>query len=393
MIIALLTLKPLRMYAENEISLRFKAAFENMGAKIFLLDPEYKDVLTGTPFYDFSKLDFVISLHVTIPRPLAVPSYLCVWDPFSWLNTEKNLKNLLQYDDYLIIDAPDIKQNLQELLSIIIGKNIFNFNFLPPTLSKSTIILPTYPYIRKIFYCGMGADHVNTINPRLGRALKILDSKNILDIYGPQKILASDGKMVAPWGSYCSYRGEAPFDGHSLIRRMSLSGISLVVSSLAHRRAGVPSARIFEACASGNVIIADNNKYFDHWKDTIYRVDFNVSDKDVANQLMEHVHKINANSKQAYEMAVESQKIFIEHYSLEQYLEKILLSHKSRDSFRTIFAESKKEKDLRKVIYSFLCFSKIYGFLPKMRFIADKYHLNFLFTLNECRKKIAALLR
>lgn len=104
-------------FAEHEVVVHFKNALHDLGEKIVILDPDHKDIETGEPIHtDNKEIKFAISLHITIPPLPNIINYLCVWDPFVWRKNYKDIRNLLRYDDYLLIDTPSIIQPIKKLL-------------------------------------------------------------------------------------------------------------------------------------------------------------------------------------------------------------------------------------------------------------------------------------
>ena len=126
----------------------------------------------------------------------------------------------------------------------------------------------------RIFYIGVNWERLavkDGSDSRHGGLLEQLDSAGIVELYGVE--ILNDVNL---WEGFTNYRGELPFDdGESIVKRSNQCGISLVLSSKAHRSSGLVSTRLFQACAARTVIIADNNSFIrEHFGDTVITFEY-----------------------------------------------------------------------------------------------------------------------
>ena len=218
----------------------------------------------------------------------------------------------MSHDDFLTCGSPGAQKHLDRLL---IDDNFHK----SPCFSlyhslEGPIFAPIKRNDRKFHYCGMNWERLTSRKGRHDGLLRFLDSKGIIDIYGPDKF-----QGVRPWAGYKCYQGEVPFDGESIVGTISKSGIALVLSSEAHSRAGMMSNRLFEAMAAGVPIVCDGNpKAREIIGENGYYIDpQNYKEvQDVANY-------INRNPEEAYSKAVNCQKIFLDNFRTSLFLDKI----------------------------------------------------------------------
>lgn len=118
-----------------------------------------------------------------------------------------------------------------------------------------------------------------------------------------------------------AFLGDIPFDGKSVIDKISESGVCLVLHSEVHLKHGLPSDRIFEAAASSSVIISDLNPFvIEHFGDAVLYVDQELSGEEMFNQIDGHMEWIRSHPEEALSMAQKSYQIFEEKFVLENQL-------------------------------------------------------------------------
>jgi glycosyltransferase involved in cell wall biosynthesis len=145
---------------------------------------------------------------------------------------------------------------------------------------------------------------------------QLLDETHYFDVYGPDH---SWKEM-----SLCSYRGELPFDDHSVIDTLKEKGITLVLHSHEWLKDGVPTSRIFEAAAASTVIICDEHPFVKkHFGDSVLYIDPNQNPKKVFDQIDKHVRWVLKNPKAAMALAKRSYAIYKANFTLEKEMLKV----------------------------------------------------------------------
>jgi hypothetical protein len=178
----------------------------------------------------------------------------------------------------------------------------------------------------RIFYIGINWERLGRPKGRFHDALTALDSKDLVDIYGPELVHG-----VAPWAGFKSYRGELPFDGEAVKYAINQAGVCLALSSEAHKQAGIMSNRLFEGLAGGAAIIASPNVLIDkYFKDIVYFVDDTRGEAVLQQQVIEAMRKIRRNPEEAIRRTLEGQRIMREHCALEGSLRQIADNHARR---------------------------------------------------------------
>jgi glycosyltransferase involved in cell wall biosynthesis len=172
-----------------------------------------------------------------------------------------------------------------------------------------TSFIPLHP--KRIFYCGSNWDRT-----RKGEAYKRLfaklDETGDLSIYGPPKAWKHTPR---------SYRGFLPFDGRSTIKAMQECGIVLILHSETHLKGNAPTGRIFEAAASGCVIISDRHPFvMQEFGDSALYIDQEGSPEAIFQEIEDRLAWIRSNPKEAVEMAARCHEIFEERFTLEEQL-------------------------------------------------------------------------
>lgn len=145
---------------------------------------------------------------------------------------------------------------------------------------------------------------------------KMLDRTGYFEVYGWQKSL---------WFLQQSYRGFIPNDGETLLKTNNQAGMSLILHSQEHLQSATPTARIFEAIAANTIIISDKHEFvIDNFGDNILYIDVDVSAQEMFDQIERHVQWIKTNPDKAREMAQRCHDIFLEKFTMEELLQKLI---------------------------------------------------------------------
>lgn len=292
-----------------------------------------------------NEYDFAISFHYETPKLLNLPTYLFIANPLEFMHSRGDyfstiIPNIISYDGYLFNGSDFLESHIES----IINKKINNKLFFYPSSSidqlrnvskKENILNKTH----KLFYCGVNWE---VLSDKLGRndsLLKQLENKQLIDIYGPEKI--NNQKL---WRGFKSYRGEIPFDGQSLINTMSQYSAVLALSSPVHLSSKTSSSRVFEALAAGVPVISDRN---DHvvklFGDSIFYID-GITDYQKTNSIEKILKFIKSNNKAVTSKTQKAQnylkKLYVFEKSFESILNfqnKIILPNKSNKEIKISF--------------------------------------------------------
>lgn len=299
---------------------------------------DFREVVTSDDIERF-KPDVVIASHEFTPKLTKYPTLGAMWSPSSlYCNDSNRLKSIFSYDGYLV-GSELVAQFVEDLTFSTSKKPVLSdFLFLP-----STYKIPGGKHnIKKytLFYAGVHWD-----GSRHGEVFTALDEKKILNAYGP----ASSWEFLQN-----SYRGIIPFDGKTLFSLLSKHGVALCLHKDAHRQYNTPSMRLFEAAASGSVIISDDFPFVrEYFGDSVlYLPPFESGSKVIADCIASHMNWINSNPKQAAEMANTSREIFDEKLSLEKMFSKLpaFVDQVKQDMGLTVSKSQKKEKSVQYIV-------------------------------------------
>lgn len=234
---------------------------------------------------------------------------------YAWISVGK-IQNqsphfLFDYDGYLDTheDSTDLIQSLSK-----IERSAPVIHYLPS--APRSIVEPAFP--NKVFFCGNMMDHRATEYLPI---LKNLHQQKIAVFYGPD----------ATWKNFGfdgSYLGHLPADGVAVIKAIREAGIALCLHSKTHNQEAIPSARVFEACAAGAVIISDKNPYImKHFGDCILYVDHEKGPDVMGAQIQEHIKWILDNPDAAREKARKANAVFNKNFALEKWLDNLVAMH------------------------------------------------------------------
>lgn len=347
------------MSAESEVLARVKKAADDIGLNCVMLS-NFGHILDENQkqtknFVKENDLDFIISTHYETPKIMDSFYYHTLWNPPEIpLNleyyTERVTNQYIMNDDFLIYDFGGMSNHLKSML-INKPRTLEGASTLVASFPESAIIEPKLKN-PKLFYCGMNWERVVHNSSRHEGLFKLLDETGNVKFFGPDKNPAWGN--IAPWEGYKSYQYPIPFDGFSILKEINECGITLVLSSDIHRRAGAATNRTYEACAGGSVIISDNNPFMQHYfKDAALFINYNKKNpKDTFSQIMEKYEWIMNNKDEALDLAKKSQAIFKEKFTLNKQLKDIYSNHKNR--YTTISKDMFSKNSEKKVLITFV---------------------------------------
>ena len=312
--------------AEDEVIARLKNTARALGLECVVVDHVAK--MIDPPYRQMTQddLDFVIHLHYETPKSYDIFSFVALWNPLQFYldwGYRRFSNNLLSHDDFLSCSSPAADDHISRLIA-----NDENrcepFFHMYHSLSEP-ILKPTLGD-HKLFYSGINWERLGRGKSRHQEILDNLDETSHLRIYGPRIL-----RGTRVWEGYKSYQGPLSFDGVTSIREINRAGISLVLSSEAHKESGLMSNRLFEGLAGGAVIICDENPFAKiHFGDTLLYIDLKSGASEATEQILKHLDWIKANPMLALEMANKAQAIFEERFRLDIALKQIYENFQSR---------------------------------------------------------------
>jgi hypothetical protein len=317
---AVIKLWPKLKTAEDECIARLKVTAKSLGLECVEVDSFAR--LTHPPYTQLTQddVDFVLSLHFETPKRYDIFSFVALWNPLQFFHEwgyRRFTRNLLTHDDFLSCSSPWADDHVKRLLGTDPMRD-------GPCLrlyhSLSEPIFPPTTGSKKLFYAGINWERTGKKKPgRHHELLKLLDESGDLQIYGPRIFQGVD-----VWGGYKSYIGPVPFDGVSMVRMINKAGISLVLSSEAHRQSELMSSRLFESLAAGAVVICDENPFARRFfGDTLLYIDTTLAPEEVCEQVKSHLDWIRSEPAKAQELAKRAQEIFLRDFTLDRCLAKI----------------------------------------------------------------------
>lgn len=229
----------------------------------------------------------------------------------------KKYEHLAKYDAYI------------DLYSLSNHKNPKLLNVLEKSGNKDALIIPMYLshdyaeyspakrdqmlLVGSLWGCNRGSDRIQDALYNLAQE-DLLVGYGILDL----KFLDKGFKgMVEDSGEPGSVIDQI----FSLQKKY---GISLVVHSLEHMLAGMPTSRVAESAASGAIIISDGNKFVKNtFGDSALYFNSLALEDEIYAQLKKHIEWVRNNPEQAEAKARRAHKIFMDNFAIEKQLLKL----------------------------------------------------------------------
>jgi hypothetical protein len=316
---AVIKLWPQAKAAEDEVIARLSLAAKSLDLECLVVDSFAR--LLHPPHTQLTRddVDFVLSLHFETPKQFDIFSFVTLWNPLLFYHDRgyrKLTRHLLTHDDFLSCASASGDDHVLRHISNDPKRDGPHFQFYP-TLSEP--ILEPAIGDRKLFYVGINWERMGKGPGRHEALLSLLDKSGDLRIYGPKIFCGVD-----VWEGYKSYVGPIPFDGVSTVHAIHLAGISMVLSSPAHRQSKMMSCRIFESAAAGAVIICDENPFARrHFGDSLLYIDSTLPPEETCGQVRSHLDWIKSEPAKALRMARQAQEVFREKFRLDACLERI----------------------------------------------------------------------
>lgn len=325
---------------EKALSLRMEIAAEKSNIELlqldlngYVLNKDYKN--KGLHISAVQGVDLIFHHHFATKKQCDNWTIFALWNPptipHDWPNPEEWIATYIHHDDYLsACDNGGLSINHCNMLLEPHGRFFDNKNLLYAALPESACLDPSLKQIRKadkIFYVGMNWERITNAEGRHATLFSLLDRDGCMEFYGPK--VASG---VETWKGYQCYKGEIPFDyGYALIKKINEVGIALTLSSAVHQKAGIMTNRIFESAAAGALILADKNDFVNtHFGNSVIQIENGGDAQTTYRQIKEALAWVKKNPEAAYEKAKRSQQIYLEKFTLEKNLSKIVADVEKR---------------------------------------------------------------
>ncbi|WP_082360468.1 glycosyltransferase family protein [Paracidovorax avenae] len=315
-VFAVVKLWPKIKTAEDECIARLKASARQLGLECIEVHANGERLDQPGVFVSRSNVDFVVHLHYDTPKLYDAFSFVALWNPLQFYHEwgyARTSRNLTTHDDFLSCNCQSADDHVSRMI-----RN--DANHLAPyfSLYHSTpdVVHPPGLGDFKLFYAGINWEAIGKGKSRHQEVLKQLDGTGLLRIYGPEVF-----QETRVWAGYQSYVREIPFDGISMVHEIAAAGIALVLSSLAHKDAGLMSNRLFESIAAGALVICDENPFAKrNFGDCLLYIDGRLPVEKIVEKILAHQRWAVAHPALALEMIAKSQAIFRKKFILNENL-------------------------------------------------------------------------
>lgn len=298
--------------AEDECIARLKLAAHAIGVECVEVDAQGRFLESPELVASNATVDFVIHLHYDTPKLYDAFSFVALWNPLKFYHEwgyARTSRNLTTHDDFISCSSGAADAHVERMIRT-------TGTHLPPKfkLYHSTASILFEPSLGdgKLAYAGINWDALQAGKSRHQEVLKQLDGSGLLRIYGPKVFMG-----VQVWAGYNSYVTEVPFDGESMVGEIHKAGAGLVLSSAAHKDAGIMSNRLFETLAAGALVICDENPFAKRFfGDTLLYIDGRASVDQIVADIKQHLAWAQANPAAALEKIASAQAIFREGFNM-----------------------------------------------------------------------------
>ena len=305
--------------AEQETLVRLEYCFKKLGHTLVVADRNGFIISCGSDngkYIEDINPDFMFTYNNLELAISTFPDVFTVFFHWSPLGFVANFQTLLEIKAFNIYDtfAGIYERDVFEKVSNI---STYKIPYIGSSVPVDFAIPARKHTDRKLFYVGVNFERA-LIKMRYEELFRNLDISNKIEIYGPRKVYGVSNL----WADFKCYKGEIPFDGRSILRKINQAGICLALNSPMHNDAGAVSNRTYEAAAAGALIISDDNKFVHkYFRDSVFYIDNNISEAENSKKIIEILEWANRNPDEAYEMASESNKIFKKELALDKMVE------------------------------------------------------------------------
>lgn len=329
--------------AEDECIARLKLAARAIGVECVEVDAHGRFLQSPDLVASSSTVDFVIHLHYDTPKLYDAFSFVALWNPLKFYHEwgyARTSRNLTTHDDFISCSSDAADAHVERMIR---GSG----THLPPKfkLYHSTADIMFEPSLGegKLAYAGINWDALQAGKSRHQEVLKQLDGTGLLRIYGPKMFMG-----VQVWAGYDSYVTEVPFDGKSMVAEINKAGAGLVLSSAAHKDAGIMSNRLFETLAAGALVICDENPFAKRFfGDTLLYIDGRASVDQMVADIEKHLAWARAHPDAALGKIRAAQAIFRQDFNMIANLKSLYSGLADRKSELTQLQRGGSAEELR----------------------------------------------
>ncbi len=302
-------LNPWTRSAETELQQRIKIAANNIGIEI-------QSFMKNTDIEAWSP-DMVLSLSIAHAKATRYMTALAFWTPIARVMMDPKFMTSISSFDILLTPTEELANYSKELMSSC-RKPYFDFRIWP-SCYQTKIKGGVTPSSFLIYSGNNWDDRTDPSKSSIGdffhyaHSLQGTNSDKLnFKIYGPADSWKDFPRL---------YQGSIPFDGTTFLNTYREAGVLLCLQSDKHYDEGIPSMRIFDACASGCLAICDELKFIkESYGDTVLYVDRHATTNELYEQIFEHLNWARENPKRTNEMVEAAQTIFNKHHALEATL-------------------------------------------------------------------------
>lgn len=323
---AIVKLWPEIRTAEDECIARIKIAAATLGLDCIEIHADGGLLDNPEKILEKKDVDFVLHLHYDTPKLYDAFSFVALWNPVQFYHEwgySRTSRNLLSHDDFVSCSSIPADDHVRRLIRSSASHLPPHFNLYH---SVSDTVHPPSIGDKKLFYAGINWEALGGGASRHQELLKRLDKTGDLRIFGPTIF-----QGVRVWDGYTSYVREIPFDGISMIDEIAKAGISLVLSSQAHKESELMSNRLFESVAAGALVICDENNFAKKFfGDSLLYIDSRCSVEKIYEDIEKHLTFVKENQSKALAMVENAQNIFKQKFSLQKNLSEIYYGFSER---------------------------------------------------------------
>lgn len=312
------------VHPEMEICRRIEIAAKNLGNECHFIDLCGRSMQSGKHISEIG-IDFVLiwdPAHITLFDTFV---YHLLWFVPGLVPNE----HALPYK--VLSDNCDDHLSFPSKVALNFHKNCYetvNDNFLFPSVPKNYVLAPREKdgLVGKkytAFYAGINLESKTVRHEKI---FKYLDSRSLVSLYGPKKILGKKN-----WVGFSSYMGEIEFDGHSIMDTANKYGVTLALHHEVHASFSMPTNRLFEGIAAGTLVITDRMHFIeDTFGDSVFMLDSNLTEEEKAIEIEKILQWANDNPGKVKEKILLSQRIFFEKFELTKVLNDLCTRHAQR---------------------------------------------------------------
>ena len=309
---------------EAELLVRIKHIFELAGHILYIADRDgyiRNDCVNKGKHIEEINADFLFTCNIPEYNSIVIPDIFSVfmhWAPMGFHASfqARMMVHMFHAYDFFSYSCEEAA------LNHILGNPPTKMPLTGTSVPSDYVIPPKRMKGRKLFYIGVNVERAID-SMRYGKLLKDLDRKGMLDIYGPIKVYGKENL----WAGFDSYRGEIPFDGFSVLQKISQAGVSLALNSPMHNDVNAVTARTYEGAAAGAVLISDDNEFVHkYFGDSVFYINRDSSEEESAAKIMEILKWVNDHPDESYEMACRSQEMFLKKLTLDHMFDNFIKS-------------------------------------------------------------------